>query len=151
MFVCLFICFSDASTGSVEEDCEELFSCVVGSIICRSARTQYKYIVWRPPVRRISYYFPLRVTELKQCLRSFNLFHMSVIQKPIYTEFNYIVSLISVDSDVGILFHLFEVRNNRATGGGSSFLEFSDAFRRQMCFYEHCFSSNYIIWCPWQM
>ena len=97
---------------------------------------------------RLSYHFPVGVTELKQCQRAFRLFPNKVAKKPIYKEFNYNVSLISVDAVAGILVHVRETRNGAPTGGGSSFLALSDAVKRQLCFYEDFFNGVYAIWCP---
>ena len=98
--------------------------------------------------RRQSYRFPVGVTELKQCQRALKLFPGKVTDKPIYGEFNYCVSVISVDADTGILLHVRETRKKKPTGGGSSLLALSDSVRRRLCFYDDYFNGTYIIWCP---
>ena len=98
--------------------------------------------------RRQSYRFPVGVTELKQFRRAFNLFPGKVTDKPIYGEFDYCVSVISVDANTGILLHVRETRKNKPTGGGSSLLALSDSVRRRLCFYDDYFNGTYIIWCP---
>ena len=64
-------------------------------------------------IRRQSYRFPVGVTEVKQCGRAFNRFRGNVMDKPIYSEFNYCVSVISIDADTGILLHVRETRQSR--------------------------------------
>ena len=98
--------------------------------------------------RRQSYRFPVGVTELKQCRRALNLFPEKVTDTPIYSEFNYCVSVISEDSDTGILLHVRETRQSKPTGGGSSLLALSDSVRRRLCFYDDYFNGIYIVWCP---
>ena len=99
-------------------------------------------------IRRQSYRFPVGVTEVKQCGRAFNRFRGNVMDKPIYSEFNYCVSVISIDADTGILLHVRETRQSKPTGGGSSLLALSDTVRRRLCFYDDYFNGTYIIWCP---
>ena len=99
-------------------------------------------------IRRQSYRFPVGVTELKQWRRALNLFPGDVTKKPIYSEFNYYVSVISVDADAGIMLHVRETRKKNPTGGGSSLLALSDAARRCLCFYDDYFNGTYVIWCP---
>ena len=98
--------------------------------------------------RRQSYRFPVGVTELKQSQRASILFGGKVAAKPIYSEFKYSVSLMSVDAATGILLRVRETRNNKPTGGGSSLLALSDTVRRRLCFYDDYFNGTYIIWCP---
>ena len=96
--------------------------------------------------RRQSYRFAVGVTELKQCDRASSLFDGKVANKPIYSEFKYRVSVLSVDAETGILLRVRETRNSNPTGGGSSLLALSDAaIRRRLCFYDDYF---YVIWCP---
>ena len=95
-----------------------------------------------------SYHFPVGVTEVKQCGRAFNRFRDNVMETPIYSEFNYCVSMVSVDADTGILLHVRETRKSKPTGGGSSLLALSDTVRRRLCFYDDYFNGTYIIWCP---
>ena len=105
-------------------------------------------ILPQPSSWSLSYHFPVGVTELKQCRRAFSLFPGNVTEKPIYKELNYNISLISVDTKAGILLHVRETRRGVPTGGGSSLLALSDAFKRQLCFYEDFFTGHYAIWCP---
>ena len=122
----------------------------IGSTLLIKPRPSSTVLIIPQPqsARRQSYRFPVGVTELKQCQWAFNYFPSKVTDKPIYSEFNYCVSVISVDADTGILLHVRETRKKKPTGGGSSLLALSDSVRRRLCFYDDYFNGTYIIWCP---